>query len=430
MEQATNGKMNKKLLQKTLKYYILFSIVVMILGIPLFFFVTQWLYLHETDEALVVKKEEFIKFYLPQIKENEIAIFNKLSSDLQIEKFQETILKDTLFNRSFYHNLAKENEPYRFLKTPVVINKKPYTISAKINLVDNSELALSIMGVFTIIIIILLIGLLIITKRLSIILWKPFHETLEQIEQFEIDKYSNTKLGFCNIEEFNRLNHSINNLIKRNILIYKSQREFIENAAHELQTPIAIFKGKIENILQREDLNSEQFKLIDNLNNTTSRLVKLNRNLLVLSKIESNSYAGNENVNLRDTIENQLSFFSEQALSKKISVTIDLANDVIINSNPILAEMLISNLFLNTINHNILNGKINVKLTNDRLIFSNSGAILPLQTEKMFERFSKSNPTSQGNGLGLSIIKKIADTNHWSINYHFTNRMHTFEIVF
>jgi len=48
----------------------------------------------------------------------------------------------------------------------------------------------------------------------------------------------------------------------------------------------------------------------------------------------------------------------------------------------------------------------------------------------MFERFSKSNPTSQGNGLGLSIIKKIIDTNHWNINYYFIDRMHTFEIVF
>ena len=92
--------------------------------------------------------------------------------------------------------------------------------------------------------------------------------------------------------------------------------------------------------------------------------------------------------------------------------------------------MLISNLFLNTINHNELNGQIIVKLSNNSLSFSNTGILLQLQTEKMFERFSKSNPSSQGNGLGLSIIKKIVDTNHWRINYHFANRMHTFEIVF
>jgi signal transduction histidine kinase len=408
----------------------LFSLGVMLFGVPLFFFITQWLYLHETDEALVVQKEEFVNFYLPQLKENEIAIFNKLSSDLQIEKFQNTISKDTLFNQSFYHNLVKENEPYRVLKTPVSVNEKPYTFSARINLVDNSELAISIMGVFTIIIIILLIGLFIITKKLSKTLWKPFYETLQHIEKFEIDKNSNSKLKTNDIEEFNRLNHAINNLIEKNTSIYKSQREFIENAAHELQTPIAIFKGKLENILQRKDLNSEQFKVIDDLNNTTTRLVRLNKNLLVLSKIDSNTYIEIDKVNLKETIDNQLTFFREQALSKKINITTKLSNEVVVSSNHILAEMLISNLFLNTINHNISNGTINIELTKDRLTFSNTGTLVPLQTEKMFERFSKSNPTSQGNGLGLSIIKKIIDTNHWNINYYFIDRMHTFEIVF
>jgi len=316
------------------------------------------------------------------------------------------------------------------LRSPVTINNKSYIFSVRAYLVDDYELALITLAVFTVIILILLIGLFIITRRLSITLWKPFYETLKQIEQFEIDKTSNPKLIANDIEEFNRLNNAINNLIQKNSSIYQSQKEFIENAAHELQTPIAIFKGKLENILQRKDLNSEQFKLIDDLNNTTTRLVKLNKNLLVLSKIDSNSYYEIEKINLHEIINNQLTFFSEQSLSKKISITTEIEENVVVSSNHFLAEMLISNLFLNTINHNVLNGQINIKLTNDRLLFSNTGSLLPLQTEKMFERFSKSNPSSQGNGLGLSIIKKIVDTNHWTINYNFTNRMHTFEIVF
>lgn len=430
MEQDINGKMNKKLLQKTLRYYITFSIVVILLGVPVFFFINQWLYFHEADEALQVKKEEFVKFFEPQIKENEIAIFNKLNSDLQIEKNTEGIAKDTIFNRNFYNHMDKENEPFRILKSPVVINDQSYIFSVRANLVDDHELALITLGIFTIIILTLLTGLIIITRRLSITLWKPFYQTLEQIEQFEIDKVSNSKLLPNNIEEFNRLNNAINNLIQKNSSIYQSQKEFIENAAHELQTPIAIFKGKLENILQRKDLNSEQFKLIDDLNTTTTRLVKLNKNLLMLSKIESNTYYEIEEINLKDIISNQLTFFSEQALSKKISITTELEDEVIVNSNHFLAEMLVSNLFLNTINHNVLKGQITIKLTNNRLLFSNSGALSPLQTEKMFERFSKSNPTSQGNGLGLSIIKKIVDTNRWSIKYYFLDRMHNFEIVF
>src|SRR5690606_26525908 len=146
--------------------------------------------------------------------------------------------------------LNAENEPYRELNLPVSIEGKPYTYSARINLVETEDLMKSIALLFFIIISLLLIGLLLINKRLSLNLWKPFYETLQQIEQFEIDKSNQPKLTDTNIEEFNRLNQSIEKLIERNTSIYHSQREFIENAAHELQTPLAVFQAKIDTLIQ------------------------------------------------------------------------------------------------------------------------------------------------------------------------------------
>jgi two-component system sensor histidine kinase ArlS len=386
--------------------------------------------LHETDEALEVQKREFLKIHVPQLQDSEIVVFNKLSSDTQIEKANRTILKDTLYNRSFYNSLEKENEPYRVLKTPVIINNKPYIFSTKINLVDNSELIMSILGVFTLIILVLLTGLFIITKRLSIKLWKPFYLTLEQIEKFEIDKNSNPELSPSNIEEFNRLNIAINKLIEKNTLIFISQKEFIENAAHELQTPIAIFKGKLETLIQRPDVTKEQFEILDNLIDTTSRLNRLNKNLLLLSKIESKQYNISENVAFDKIITGQLDFFKEQAQAKKIVINTNLEADTMISANGFLSEIMIKNLFLNAINHNVNNGIINVILTKKALIFSNTGISRPLATDKLFERFSKANPSSKGNGLGLSIIHKIAENNNWAINYSFSDNLHIFEIHF
>jgi two-component system sensor histidine kinase ArlS len=422
--------MTEKLLQKTLRYYITFSVVVMLLGVPLFFFISQWLYLHEADEALAVQKAEFVKFYLPQIKENEIGVFNKLNSDLHIEENIGGITKDTLYDKSIYNHMDKENEPFRILKSPVVINNKPYIFSVRANLVDDNELAVIILGVFTLMILILLIGLFIITRRLSITLWRPFYETLKQIEQFEIDKGSSPKLAFSHIEEFNRLNLALNKLIERNTIIYKSQKEFIENAAHELQTPIAIFKGKLETLLQRPDVTEGQFEILDKLNDTTIRLNRLNKNLLLLSKIGSRQYNIPESVVLNDVIENQMDFFKEQAAAKHIEINTALGENSVVNSNLFLTEILIKNLFLNAINHNIENGSINIMLNKKSLVFSNTGEPRSLQTDKLFERFSKVNPSSKGNGLGLSIIKKIVDNNDWEVEYHFTENMHSFEIRF
>lgn len=429
MEQVINGKMNKKLLQKTLNYYFIYAVIILITVGPLFYIVSNILYEDDANEDLYAIKKQFDKFNKDDLTIKDITLWNKFNRDVNLQKFNGQN-KDSVFEHSYYDALNKENEPFRVLNSPVKIEGKWFTFSAKINMVEKENLIGSTAILFILLLLLLIIGFFIITNIISKKLWQPFYVALDKMEQFEIDKSTSVKLIQSTTEEFNRLNNAIDSLIHKNSKIYQSQREFIENAAHELQTPIAIFKGKLENILQRKDLNSEQFKLIEDLDNTTTRLVKLNRNLLVVSKIDNNSYNKIEKINLNEIIKNQLTFFSEQALSKKIIITTELAEEIIVNSNHILAEMLISNLFLNAINHNILKGKIFVKLTKDRIIFSNTGALLPLQTEKMFERFSKSNPTSQGNGLGLSIIKKIVDTNHWTINYDFKENLHSFEIEF
>ena len=427
---VTNGTMNKKLLHTTLKYYVLFSLIVMLSAAPLFFYITQLLYLHETDEALLLQKEEFELLYAPQLQDKDVAVWNKWNRDIKVEKVQKIIPRDTLFSNSYYNNLEKEKEPYRVLNAPVTINNKHYLFTARINLVDNKDFIVSILMVFTIIILILLFGLFIITKRLSLRLWKPFYDTLEQIEKFEIDKSSHPKLVVNTIEEFNRLNQAINKLIEKNTRIYKSQKEFIENAAHELQTPIAIFKGKLETLLQRDDVSEEQFEILDKLNDTTTRLNRLNKNLLLLSKIENKQYNIPEEVLLNEVITNQLDFFKEQALAKNIKINTALESNTFVKTNLFLSEILISNLFLNAINHNVANGSINVVLHKNALVFSNTGILKSLETDKLFERFSKVNPSSKGNGLGLSIINKIVENNNWEVIYSYKDKLHIFEIQF
>jgi two-component system sensor histidine kinase ArlS len=151
---------------------------------------------------------------------------------------------------------------------------------------------------------------------------------------------------------------------------------------------------------------------------------------LLLSKIESKQYNIPEEVLLNEVITNQLDFFKEQALAKNISINADLEANTLVKTNLFLFEILISNLFLNAINHNCINGGINVVLHKNSLIFSNTGLSQSLETDKLFERFSKINPSSKGNGLGLSIIKTIVENNNWEISYKYQNNLHIFEIRF
>jgi signal transduction histidine kinase len=422
--------MTKKLLHKTLRAYLIFSVIVLLISAPLFYFMIEKLYIEDADEALFLRKNEFIQYTVPNVKQTDISIWNKMNRDVKIEEPTPSVFRDTIYYQHFYDTLYKENEPYRILNTPVTIEGKPYTFSARINLVETDDLIKSIARLFAFILLFLLTGLYFITKRLSIHLWKPFYQTLDAIEQFEIDKTMETDFSKTDIEEFERLNQAILKLINKNTAIYNSQREFIDNAAHELQTPLAVFQAHIDVLMQRSDITQGQSDILTELNASISRLNKLNKNLLLLSKIERNQYVLTENILINSIFDKQSAFFIEQAEAKNIAVKIDLLEQVSVKTNLVLAEILVSNLFLNAIQHNIQNGNIHITLSKQSLTFSNSGIKHPLSIDKLFQRFLKINPSSQGNGLGLSIVKKIADMNGWTVGYRYENDNHVFNIHF
>lgn len=421
--------MNKKLLHKTLRAYILYSLLILLIAAPVFYYATQKLYLQEADDTLLLHKKEFIEYIAPGMYVTEIAEWNKFNRNIKIGPIG-NLLNDTIYTTTYYDTLDAELEPYRELKAPVTIQDRTYAYIGRINLIETQDLVKSIGFLFLVTISILLIGLFFITKKLSLNLWKPFYKTLDQIESFEIDKTKQPVFPNTGIEEFNRLNTSIEKLIEKNTAIYKTQREFIENAAHELQTPLAVFQAQIDTLIQRPDISREQSEILASLNENVSRLNRLNKNLLLLSKMENDIYGDKQTVSLSHCIQKNIDFFTEQAKAKHLSIKIDPAEDAEIKSNPVLADVLISNLFLNSIKHNLPGGQISISINRNRFTFSNSGQPNPLHNEFIFNRFSKTNPSEDGTGLGLSIIKKITDINGWKVSYNYASNLHAFTISF
>lgn len=420
--------MNKKLLNKTTTSFLIFSVFVLLISVPVFYYITERLYIEETDETLVLHRDEFLKNELPKFDAKDIALWNKYNRNVQI--FPNHIVpKDTIFEKVYFDELEDENEPYRELNTPIVIKGQPYTYVGRINLIEKEDLIISIATLFLVVIIILLLGILIITKISSRKLWKPFYDTLDQIQGFEIDKNKTPHFMDTDVEEFDRLNKSLNRLIEKNTDIYNNQREFVENAAHELQTPLALFQTKIDTLFQL-DVTEEQSNVLSSLNKDVSRLNRLNKNLLLLSKIENGNYLDKQPIVINEYLKKHLDFFTEQAKAKNLNIVIEYTEKLKIEGNPSLTEVLINNLFLNAIRHNIKNGEISIIITGDAITFLNTGQETPLVIDKLFNRFSKSNPSSQGNGLGMAIIKKITEISHWKIDYAFENNLHSFTVKF
>lgn len=422
--------MRKKLLNKTLRIYVLFSVFILIISAPVFYFLTERLYIDDADEALLLRKNEFINYSAPVMKTADITVWNKVNRDIKIETPGAGLLKDSIYFTYYLDSLVNENEPYRVLVSPVTIDNNSYHLKARINLVESEDLIENIAFLFFIILALLLTGLFFITKRLSNKLWKPFYAILQQIEQFDVDKSTPPKTIETSIDEFHRLFISINHLIERNTEIYRSQREFVENAAHELQTPLAVFQAQLEMLMQHPDLTPNQAEVLVKLTETSARLNRLNKNLLLLSKIDNSQFAEKEEISIKKVVEKQLHFFVEQAEEKNISIKKDLHTESTVTSNPALVEILVSNLLLNAIRHNTQDGVVIVTLEQNKLIISNSGNSQAISSEKLFQRFSKTNPSAKGSGLGLAIVKKIADLNNWTIKYVFDKNFHSFTLKF
>ena len=429
MDWVTNGKMRKKLLYKTQQVYLVYAIVIFIIVGPIFYFFTKKIYIDDIDEALQYQKNEFLQNNIAELKEADIVVWNKFNENIKILKSNESVA-DSVFYRYYYNTEEQENEPFRELNSAISIEGKPYVFSAKISMIESEDLILSIVFLFLGLIILLLLGLFFITKKLSLSLWKPFYETLNQIELYEVDKNVRPRFSQTSIEEFNRLNNSFENLIKKNSVIFENQREFVENAAHELQTPIAVFKGKIDVLMQRSDITEGQAELLESLNSSIARLNKLNKNLLLLSKIEKNNLSEITTFRINEIIEKQLEFFKEQAIQKNIHIETDFGEVINITANRGFTEILCSNLLLNAIQHNVINGNISIYSANNKLTISNTGIAAAIKSESLFNRFSKASTSEKGNGLGLAIVKKIADLNHWSISYSYKNNLHSFTITF
>jgi two-component system sensor histidine kinase ArlS len=422
--------MAKKLLTQTLRANMLVSALILIVSIPLFFRITEGLAVEDSDEALRLRKKEFLHYTLPTLQLDEIAFWNKVNRDVTILPEDQNLKGDSVFGQFFYDTLDAENEPYRVLLTPVTIEGRPFTFMARMNQIESEDFLNSITQLFVAVILMSLLGMYLITRWQSKRLWRPFYDTLTVMENFELEKSQFIELGGSKTLEFERLNLVLRKLMEKNRRAFALQREFVDSAAHELQTPLAIMQTQIDMMMQRQDLNEAQGEMLENLESSISRLQRLNKNLLLLSKMESQFYAANEDISVTAILKSLLPFFQEQAIAQQIAFQNTVSEDLRAMANPALLEIAVSNLLLNAIRHNVFQGTVEIQLGKGKLRVTNTGIGEALPQDEVFQRFSKISSKSKGNGLGLSVVKKIADLNHWRLSYCFEDQKHVFILDF
>jgi signal transduction histidine kinase len=427
----------KKLLNKTLTSFTIYSLFVLLASIPTYYYFIDSIWISELDEnnELIAEKieKELVKLQLSEIElQKSIFLWNKIQPNTNLIKATQTnVIKDstyTIFRKNPYLNYEDINR-FRGLSKTIILNQKNYILTVESNLEESSETVVAIAQITFAFFVLLLIGFLILNRVLSFRLWKPFRSTLEKVKTFNLNNNSEIEFEKSTTFEFEELNMALSKLIEQNIKVYKTQKEFTENASHELQTPLALIKGKLDLLLQEKELTTNQYQIIEEINKSLTRISRINKNLLLLAKIENNQFQETTTIEISKLMSHSLEVLEEHFQHKNLVIQTQIEENLTKKGNSTLIEILVNNLLLNAIRHSKQNEKVKVSLTQNELTISNFGNSA-LDEKELFTRFVKVSNSSLGSGLGLNIIKQICNSHQWKVSYQFENNFHVFLVKF
>ena len=275
----------------------------------------------------------------------------------------------------------------------------------------------------------LLAGLVFLNRRSSRKLWHPFYDSLHKIRGFDLSSQQSIRFEQTDIAEFAELNEQLNKLIAGATKAYNQQKEFADNASHELQTPLAIIQSKLDLLLQSQSLITEQYNIIEDAHKALTRVGRINKNLLLLTRIDNSQYMDEEVIDFTALVQNTIELFSGFATTKQILLENDLTDAVTISGNKELVGILLNNLLNNAIQHSPAGSTVHIKLSGQALVLSNKGSA-PLNPQQLFKRFGVAQSGSPGTGLGLALAKQIADRYQWRLTYAFDQDCHIFSLHF
>lgn len=196
-----------------------------------------------------------------------------------------------------------------------------------------------------------------------------------------------------------------------------------------MQTPLAVFQTKLDLLLQQPDLTRRQAELIQGLYEDSNRLARLNRNLLLLAKIDNRQYGQMEDIRLTRFLDELTPFL--QSIAGDLFLYEEVTDSALtVRANRTLLESLVNNLVVNAVRHNRPKGEIYLLVSGRELTVSNTSDEPALDARLIFNRFYRPSEKVKGNGLGLAIVRAICEYHGWTVAYRYEEGMHRFTVRF
>ena len=421
-----------KLLSYTYRKLALLLFLLMAVWGVLFYYAIIDEVVDETDDTLENYGEILMESALhdPSILETEGSLmsFYKFTP---ISEEEGRHYRQVFYDATVYIELEDEDEPVRVMCTAFRMpDGQYYELKLMISILERDDMVEAMLwylgALFLLFLICTSIGIQLVLKGV----FRPLHRLLDWLHCIQPGKEVPPLDNPTKIREFRQLSDAALDMGNRSYKAYEEQKQFIENASHELQTPLAIVRGKVELLAESEGMTEQQMEQLDEIYATLGRAVKLNKSLLLLSRIENGQYTEMEDVSVDEILDELLPDLMDIYEHKQVRLIRKREEQpFIIRCNHSLAQILVSNLVKNSLLHNRGGGELQVLTTPTSLVIKNTGDV-PLDGEKLFRRFYHGmDGKKDSTGLGLAIARSIALSSSLKLTYEWQDGMHTFRLV-
>ena len=323
----------------------------------------------------------------------------------------------------------RETEPARVLKMTFSDTEgNNYLLTVSTPTFEREDLLLSVLWHLVALYAILMVTILAVTTLVFNYSMRPLYRLLDWLDNYHPGNGVDNLPTDSRTEEFKKLTESARSTIERAEKYFERQKQFIGNASHELQTPLAVLGTRIEWMIDNTPLTEQQFAELTKMRQSLHRLSRLNRTLLLISKIENAQFNEKHDVDIVELIENELKIYKEIYAGKEIVCNTALPSRFIVSMDESLATTLVTNLIKNSFLHTADGGNISITIKEGTLTIANNGEEA-LDAARLFDRFYTSGK-SGSTGLGLALVKSIADFYKFGLEYSFTSGRHHFAVVF
>lgn len=420
----------------SLKNYTLRQVALAFLPIMVVWLVVIYIFILEevydnVDDGLKDRKKEIIALS-EEYPERILSVSEYGIGQFRIRPAQGKVSKKNSINNEFlYEPSGDEKELYRVLKTGFCDDQdRCYTLEIRTSTVEEDDLMANLAIGIGVLYLVLVVSMYIIHLLFIRRVWKPFNTLLHNINAYELGNRQGVVPITTQVREFAQLNETIQRMWHRTETIFDQQRTFIGNAAHELQTPIAITINKLELLMEDETLSQAQLQQLSEAKASLTRMATLNKSLLTLARIENRQYEEVSPICFASLLRTLIEEYQDLIAFKEITLSITEKSPFSVQMNKDLAVILLSNLLRNAIKYTYPKGKILIEIDKHVFSIANEGKPTPLDADKIFKRFHKGEQDSTSTGLGLAIVKSIVDLyQHIRLQYVYKEEKHTFLIV-